>query len=156
MDGQKGQGKRQWWQTRRKGEPLGICILYIVYTHILHIAYISVLLFLRRVSYPLMLINSRAKYSAESLVYTGHVHPKTLYTPPLPCDHQPYYKYIRILYYPFGITFIAHFECASVRQIPMRMSFRSGFSDRVKEPKILNLRRYTRIIVHTQLLAAGF
>lgn len=61
---------------------------------------------------------------------------------------------IYIIYYPFGITFIAHFECASRGQIPMRMSFRSGFSDRVKEPKILDLRRYT-YIVHTYIVIIG-
>jgi len=104
MDGQKGHGERRW-RTRRKSDPRSIHTLGTRSARSWR-RYISVLLFLRRRLIPFSLINSRAKYSAESLVYTGHVHPKTLYAVASPPPSTVPTRSVR------RVPFIARFESA--------------------------------------------
>lgn len=129
MDGQKGQGGRRWRPVVKAILSMHTYIQYTVrisqfycFSTVVSIPFCS-LIPVRNI--PQKVLFTQATYTRKHFI--------------LPFRSIPSIGPQR---YPSGITFIAHFESASKGQIPMRMSFRSGFSDRVKEPKIPGLSRY--------------
>jgi hypothetical protein len=109
MDGQKGQGERQWWQTHRKGEPLAICILYYIHIHIAQ-RISQFYCFSTVVSIPFCSLIP-VRNIPQKVLFTQATYTRKHFIPPLLWPSTLHT--LMYIYYPFSITFIAHFECAS-------------------------------------------